>query len=191
MSVTKVILIKDVYKLGEEGDVRDVKRGYARNYLIPQGFAVDYTLQNRNTLAKRSAAIEKKKLQKKENAGALKVKLEAEEILVKIPAGEKGRLYGTVTTAQIVEELSAKGYKIDKRSLELSDHIKVTGKYKVSAHLYNDIYAEIPLVVEGIVEEKKNEGRRPARKRKDETAEAAAEKTVSAAEKTSAASEAE
>ena len=65
MSVTKVILVKDVYNLGEEGDVKDVKRGYARNYLIPQGFAVDYTLQNRNTLAKRSAAIEKKKLQKK------------------------------------------------------------------------------------------------------------------------------
>ena len=182
MSVTKVILVKDVYNLGEEGDVKDVKRGYARNYLIPQGFAVDYTLQNRNTLAKRSAAIEKKKLQKKENAGALKVKLEAEELIVKIPAGEKGRLYGTVTTAQLVEELTAKGYEIDKRNLELSDHIKVAGKYKVSVHLYNDIYAEIPLVVEGIVEEKKNEGRRPARKKKDEAVETATEKTSPASE---------
>lgn len=182
MSVTKVILVKDVYNLGEEGDVKDVKRGYARNYLIPQGFAVDYTLQNRNTLAKRSAAIEKKKLQKKENAGALKVKLEAEELLVKIPAGEKGRLYGTVTTAQLVEELTTKGYEIDKRNLELSDHIKVAGKYKVSVHLYNDIYAEIPLVVEGIVEEKKNEGRRPARKKKNEAVEAATEKTSPASE---------
>lgn len=182
MSVTKVILVKDVYKLGEDGDVRDVKRGYARNYLIPQGFAVDYTLQNRNTLAKRSAAIEKKKLQKKENASALKAKLETEEILVKIPAGEKGRLYGTVTTPQIVEELATKGYEIDKRSLELSEHIKVAGKYKVSVHLYNDIYAEIPLIVEGVIEEKKNEGRRGARKKKDEAVEAVAEKTSSVSE---------
>lgn len=182
MSVTKVILVKDVYNLGEEGDIKDVKRGYARNYLIPQGFAVDYTLQNRNTLAKRSAAIEKKKLQKKENAGALKVKLEAEEILVKIPAGEKGRLYGTVTTSQIVEELTAKGYELDKRNVEISDHIKIAGKYKVSVHLYNDIYAEIPLVVEGIVEEKKNEGRRPSRKKKEEAIEAVAEDTASTAD---------
>ena len=179
MSVTKVILVKDVYNLGEEGDVKDVKRGYARNYLIPQGFAVDYTLQNRNTLAKRSAAIEKKKLQKKENASALKAKLEAEEILVKIPAGEKGRLYGTVTTTQIVEELATKGYELDRRNVELSDHIKIAGKYKVSVHLYNDIYAEIPLVVEGIVEEKKNEGRKPARKKKEETAEVVTENTAS------------
>ena len=96
--------------------------------------------------------------------------MEAEEILVKIPAGEKGRLYGTVTTSQIVEELAAKNYEIDKRNVEISDHIKVAGKYKISVHLYQDIYAEIPLTVEGLVEEKKNEGRKPARKKKEETA---------------------
>lgn len=171
MSVTKVILIKDVYNLGEEGDVRDVKRGYARNFLIPQGFAVDYSLQNRNILEKRKAAIEKKRLQKKENAAALKAKLSEETIVIKVPAGEKGRLYGTVTTTQIVEELTKKGYELDKRKIELKEHIKLSGKYKVSIHLYQDVYAEIILTVEGIVEEKRSDARGKQRKKREETLE--------------------
>lgn len=178
MSSTKIILVKDVYNLGEEGDVKDVKRGYARNFLIPQGLAVDNSLQNRNTLEKKRALIEKKKLEKKQNAGLLKEKLQSEVITISVPAGDKGRLYGTVTNAQIYDEIIKKGYTVDRKSVELKEHIKVAGKYKFSVHLYNDVYADMDLVVAAQNEEKKTDHRVKSagkRRREENTTEESAE----------------
>lgn len=154
MGTTKIILAKDIANLGEEGDIKVVKRGYAQNFLIPQKLAYPFTLQNRNMLEKRQAIIEKKKLEKKSNAGLLKEKLEKEILTIKVPAGEKGRLYGTVTNIQIADELAKLSYAIDKKSIELKEHIKVVGNYKYSIHLYQDLYADMTLVVESLTEEK-------------------------------------
>jgi len=171
MSTTKIILAKDITNLGEEGDVKEVKRGYARNFLIPNGFALDFTLQNRNLFEKRKAILEKKKLEKKVIVSAssfslLKEKLEADTITLSVPSGDKGRLYGTVTNVQIAAEIAKKGYSIDKKSIELKDHIKLIGKYKVSIHLYHDIYAEMNLIVEPVQEEKKTDTRQKNTKKK-------------------------
>lgn len=165
MGTVKVILKQDIPNLGEEGDVREVKRGYARNFLFPKKFAVDYSLKNKNILEKQRGAIEKKRLAKKENANELKAKLESEKVEIEIAAGEKGRLYGTVTTMQIAESLAAKGFTIDRREVVLKEHIKFSGTYKYRIHLYQDIYAEMELVVIAKQEEKKADVKGKKRKK--------------------------
>jgi len=160
MGTIKVILKKDVANLGEEGDIKIVKAGYARNFLFPKGLAVDYSLKNRNILEKQKELIEKKRLAKKENAKELKEKLENLKISIAIQAGEKGRLYGTVTTAQVAEELHKLGFDIEKKKIEIKEHIKVAGTYKAYIHIYQDISATIELEIIPKYEEKKHTERK-------------------------------
>ena len=162
----KVILKKDIPNLGEEGDVEVVKVGYARNYLFPNGLVVDYSLKNRNTLKRQTDAIAKKKLEKKENSLQLKQKLEESKVSIEINAGEKGRLYGTVTTGHIFDELTKLGFSVEKKKIELKEHIKFSGLYKFTVHIYQDIYAEVALEVIAKQEEKKEDNRRPKRKKR-------------------------
>ncbi|HRU43666.1 MAG TPA: 50S ribosomal protein L9 [Spirochaetota bacterium] len=165
MRSTKIILKKDVANLGEEGDVKVVKCGYARNYLFPNGLAVDYSLRNRNILERQRGLLEKRKLMKKENAKELKAKLEAEKISISVASGDKGRLYGTVTNMQIEEEIKKLGYDIDKKKIELKEHIKFSGNYKVLIRLYEDITASVDLEVIAKIEEKKEDKRQKRRKK--------------------------
>ncbi len=162
----KVILKKDIPSLGEEGDVEIVKVGYARNYLFPNGLAVDYSLKNRNLLKRQTDAIAKKKLEKKENSLQLKQKLEEVKISIEISAGDKGRLYGTVTTNHIFDELTKLGFSLEKKKIELKEHIKFAGAYKFTVHIYQDISAEVTLEVIAKQEEKKEDTRRPKRKKR-------------------------
>jgi len=162
----KVILKKDIPNLGEEGDVEIVKVGYARNYLFPNGLALDYSLKNRNILKRQTDAIAKKKLEKKENSLLLKQKLEETKVSIEINAGEKGRLYGTVTTSHIFDELTKLDFPIDKKKIDLKEHIKFAGLYKFTVHIYQDIYAEVALEVIAKQEEKKEDNRRPKRKKR-------------------------
>lgn len=168
MGNTKIILKKDVASLGEEGDVKVVKCGYARNYLFPNGLAVDYSVQNRNILERQKGLLEKRKLMKKENAKELKAKLETEKISISIACGDNGRLYGTVTNMQVEEEIKKLGYEIDKKKIELKEHIKFSGNYKILVHLYEDITASVDLEVLAKVEEKKEERKQKRRKRYDD-----------------------
>jgi large subunit ribosomal protein L9 len=165
MGNIKVILKKDIPNLGEEGDIKNVKKGYARNFLFPKKIAVDYSLSNRNIFEKQKDAIEKRKLQKKENAKELMEKLEKEKISITITSGDKGRLYGTVTSSLIVDEINKLGYTLDRKAIELKEHIKFAGTYKFTVHIYQDIYATLELTVIAKKEEKK-EDTRPKRKRR-------------------------
>ena len=191
MGTLKVILKQDVANLGEEGDVKEVKRGYARNFLFPRKFAVDYSVKNRVTLEKQKHIIEKKRLAKKENAAELKAKLEKEKVEIEIAAGEKGRLYGTVTTSQIYDELVKKGYEISKKEIELKEHIKFGGTYKYKIHIYQDVYAEMEFIVIAKQEEKKTDTRKKRRKKSfDENVESVNEAVENAPEAVEATQEA-
>lgn len=170
MGTTKIILRQDVPGLGEEGDIKVVKRGYAFNFLFPNGLAVDYCLKNKNILEKQQDAINKKKLAKKENATALKAKLEEEKISIEVPAGDKGRLYGTVTSMQIEEKLASLGYTIDKKVIIIKEHIKNGGKYKFDIHLYNDIYANMEIEVIPVAQQEEKKPERKSRRRRFEEA---------------------
>ena len=144
----KVILNKDVTNLGEEGEVREVKRGYARNYLIPQGFVLPYNKQNIAIFESRKAAIEKRKLEKKNHAKDLKEKLEALEIHLKMPAGDTGKLFGSVTNATVAEELEKLGFSIERKRIELPEHnIKMSGNYQARIKLYGNENAQIKIAI--------------------------------------------
>ena len=149
----KVILNQDVAGLGEEGDIREVARGYARNFLIPQNFAVPYSKQNLSQLETRRAAIEQRKDDKRREAMSLKERLEAEELVFAMPAGESGKLFGSVNNAMVVQELEKRGYSIEKKRVEVPEHnIRMVGSYAVRVKLYGNEEAQINVLVEAAEE---------------------------------------
>ncbi|HHT81107.1 MAG: 50S ribosomal protein L9 [Sphaerochaeta sp.] len=145
----KIILNQDVVNLGEEGDVVIVKDGYARNYLLPTGTAVMFNKTNQALFASRQAAIEKRKNEKRSLALDLKSKLDETTIKLVLSAGESGKLFGSVTSIMVQEELAKLGFEIERKRIEVSSHtIKMVGNYTVRVRLYGDESAEVNLIVE-------------------------------------------
>lgn len=144
----KVILNEDVYNLGEEGDVCDVARGYARNYLFPKNLALSYTNENISIIENRRAKIEKRKEEKRQNALSLKEKLDGKEIFIKMNAGQSGKLFGSVTNTMIAEELQKEGIEVEKKKIDVASHsIKMIGTYPIRVKLYDNNEAELKLRV--------------------------------------------
>ncbi len=145
----KIILNQDVANLGEEGDVVIVKDGYARNYLLPTKAAVMFNKTNMSLFAARERAIAKRKNEKRTLASDLKAKLDETTITLVLSAGESGKLFGSVTSAMVQEELAKLGFEIERKRIEVSSHtIKMVGTYSVRIRLYEDESAEISVVVE-------------------------------------------
>jgi large subunit ribosomal protein L9 len=146
----KVILNQDIIGLGEEGDIKDVADGYARNFLLPKKLAVPHTREFLVTLEHKRASIEKRKETKRLEATSLKERLEAEEIRFSVPAGENGKLFGSVNNTNVAVELEKKGFSIEKKRIEIPDHtIRTVGTYKIRIRLYDKEEATVKLVVEG------------------------------------------
>jgi large subunit ribosomal protein L9 len=145
----KVILNQDVVGLGEEGDIREVAAGYARNYLLPKALAVPHTKANLASLERRRGAIEQRRDAKRSEALGLKERLEAEELKFAMPAGESGKLFGSVNNATLATELEKRGYQIEKKRIEVPDHaIRSTGTFKARVRLYDKEEAVLKVVVE-------------------------------------------
>ncbi len=145
----KVILNEDVYNLGEEGDVVVVKRGYARNYLLPRGLAVAHNRANIALFASRAAAIEKRKEEKRKASSSMKEQLEELTLTMVMSAGESGKLFGSVTSAMVQDELSKLGFTVERKKIEVHSHmIKMVGTYPVRIRLYEEEVAELTIVVE-------------------------------------------
>jgi len=154
----KVILNQDVPNLGEEGEVREVTNGYGRNYLIPKKLAVPYNKSSVAVFESRKSAIEKRKEEKRKQALGLKERLESEEIIMQMPAGESGKLFGSVTNATIMEELEKRGVSIEKKRIEVPEHtIKQTGNYTIKVRLYDNESAEVKVSVQNEDKEKEKE----------------------------------
>ena len=144
----EVILLGDVERVGHEGDILKVADGYARNYLIPRKLAVPATGGALKDLENRRGAIARRDAEKREAAQALAEQLKDKLVTVKHVTGEGTKLHGTVTTAQIAEAATEQlGLKIDKRDLELAEPIREVGDYLVSARLYKDVHAQLPVRV--------------------------------------------
>jgi large subunit ribosomal protein L9 len=179
----KVILNKDLAPLGEEGDVKEVAKGYARNFLFPQGIAMPYTDRTVAILESRREEIEARKEEKRKGALGVKEKLEELDLLIAMPAGANGRLYGAVTSQTIADELIKQGFEIERKRIELpGNNFKSVGKYKVTVKLYESAAAELSITVEGQqlkVETPSTQARRDRRRRDDSgAAEAAPESAV-------------
>jgi large subunit ribosomal protein L9 len=164
--VMKVILNKDLSPLGEEGDVKDVARGYFRNYLFPRGIAVQYNDRTVKLFEARKDEIAARKEEKRKDAASLKEKIEGLDITLILPAGPNGKLYGAVTNHTIAEELAKQGFQIERKRIELPGNtFKSVGKYKVTVRLYEGAAAELPVVVQAQPIETKPAPEKPARRR--------------------------
>ena len=145
----KVILLKELRGRGGEGDVIDVSRGFANNYLLRQGYAIKATPGNLKQLEERRANIEKREVVRLEDANALAEKLEGLEVDVLVQVGEEGQLFGSVTAPMIADAIAAAGLEVDRRRIELGKPIKQTGKHPVDVGIYRDIKATVTVNVKG------------------------------------------
>jgi large subunit ribosomal protein L9 len=131
----KVILLKDVTSLGRAGDVREVKDGHARNYLMPRGLAAPATESSLQALEQTRAAAGRREARVNEELSALKGRLESLVVEVRARAGGDGRLFGSITAQDVVDGIQAKGVDISKKQIDLQEPIKTTGFYKVPIRL--------------------------------------------------------
>lgn len=145
----KVILNCDVPNLGEEGDICEVARGYARNFLIPRNMVLMHNRQNSALIEGRRAAIEQRKVEKRTQASSMKEQIEAEPLVFTMAAGDRGKLFGSVTTATIVDELDKRGISVERRKVDIPDGtIKSVGTHTVRVRLYGEEEAELTVRVE-------------------------------------------
>jgi len=135
----KIILAKDVAKLGSAGDILKVKDGYARNYLIPKGFALIANEKNEKQLEFNKRVIDKKINTEIIEAKLLASKLAACEIRVKKKVGEEGKLFGSVTNREIESALKENGFEISHKDIILDSNIKKSGVYEVEVKLFRDV----------------------------------------------------
>ncbi|MHC1693441.1 MAG: 50S ribosomal protein L9 [Sphaerochaetaceae bacterium] len=174
----KIILNQDVQNLGEEGDVVEVKNGYARNFLLPNGYAVLFNKTNQSIFTSRAAAIEKRKTEKRQAAASLKEKLDATTITLIVSAGDSGKLFGSVTNVMVQEALAKQGLDIDRKRIEVATHaIKNVGTYTVRIRLYENENAQVKVVVLSEIEMKRAASAKAAA---DKAAEKAAAKAANA-----------
>jgi len=147
MSQVKLILTESVHSLGEAGDLVSVKPGFARNFLLPQKKAILATESRVNELEHNKRRVAEKAALALKDLNAAKAKLDAVRIEVTARAGEEGKLFGSVTSAQIAERLNEQGFEIDRRRIELKDPIKELGEHSVAVKLHREINASITVVV--------------------------------------------
>lgn len=146
--MAKLILTNEVAGLGSAGDVVEVKNGYARNYLIPQGFATAWTRGGEKQVEQIQAARKARAIHDREEAVALKDALEDAKVRLVVKAGAAGRLFGSVKTEHIAEAVEAAGLgKIDRRKVHITSPIKATGEHEATVRLHDDVTAVITLQV--------------------------------------------
>ena len=143
----KIILKEDMDTLGLEGDVVDVAKGYARNYLIPKGIALEANTQNIKLFETQKKKIEVKRLKAKEEAEKIKERLADVTITIAQKAGEEDKLYGSVTSMDIAAQLEKQGVVIDRKKISLDKPIKTLGEFDVQIRLYPKVTGTIKVVV--------------------------------------------
>jgi large subunit ribosomal protein L9 len=143
----KVILRKDHEKLGPVGTVADVKDGFARNFLIPQGIAFPANEGNMRALEEEKKQAERRANKQQKGATAIAAELEKISLTLKMKVGEDEKLFGSVTSQMIAEELKARGVEIDKRTIELEEPIKALGIYDITVRLHHDVTGKVKVWV--------------------------------------------
>jgi len=147
----KVILLMDVKGSGKKDEIINVSDGYARNFLFPKKMAVEATPGAMKEIQRKQAAADAREAERRAEATAKAEQLKDKTINMKVKCGDKGRLYGSITTAEIAAELEKQhGVKIDKRKIDLSDPIRTVGDVQVKVHLYTGITTPMNVHVEPI-----------------------------------------
>jgi len=144
----EIILRETIENLGRAGQVVKVADGYARNYLLPRKLAYPATSGNRKVIEFERQSLLRKEAKQKDDSEKLKTLLDQVEIVVHRKVGEQNALYGSVTNSDVADELEKKGYQIEKRKIQMDDHIKALGEYTVPIRLFKDVTASVKLKVE-------------------------------------------
>ena len=143
----EVILRQAVENLGQPGDLVKVSSGFARNYLLPRGVAVTATEGNKKRIAQEKARLEAAEASRRQTAEEYAAKLEQVSLTFSARVGEEGKLFGSVTAADIAAQLEAQGHHIEKRQIDLHEPIKALGVYRVPVKLHADVKPEIKVWV--------------------------------------------
>lgn len=147
----KVILNSDVKKLGKKGEICEVSDGYARNFLFPHGAAIEASKKNVKELESQKASSRKKYDKLRSEAEESKKHLQSRQVTVKVSSGDGGRLFGSVTTAQVAEAIKEQyELKIEKKNVKIADAVKTLGSYDISLKLYSGVEATMTLKVEAL-----------------------------------------
>lgn len=143
----EVILKELIDTLGEEGDVVQIKPGYGRNYLLPQGKAILATKANLAKLEKEKSAIEARKATMRTDSESIAKKIAGIAVVIEQRAGSEDKLFGSVTAADIADKLATLGVTIDKRKISLSEPIKTLGEYLITVKVGYQVSAEVKVQV--------------------------------------------
>jgi len=143
----KVILLQDVRALGKKGDIKEVSDGYARNSLIPKKLVIEATPANLNIMKTQADKKAEREAQELADAKVLAEKLKTAVVKLPCKCGDKGRLFGSITNADIAEALKAAGYAVDKRKIEIPTPIKTTGSYEVVGKLHAKVQVKFMINV--------------------------------------------
>ncbi len=144
----KVLLLQDVKKLGQEGEVVTVRDGYGRNYLIPKGLAIQATPSVLKDLAERQRQQARKRARLREEAERVAAELAKTEVIIRAKVGEENRIFGTVTATQVAEYLARQGFEIDRRRIEMPEDIRMLGVYTARIRLHPEVIATVKIRVE-------------------------------------------
>jgi len=147
MAHVMVILREDVPRLGDAGELVKVRPGFARNFLLPQGKAILATEASVNALEHHQRVIAEKTQREKKALEGEKARIEAVALEIAVQVGEEGKLFGSVTAAQIAELLGEKGVTVDRRKIELAEPIREVGEHKVPLRLHREVVAQVRLTV--------------------------------------------
>jgi large subunit ribosomal protein L9 len=143
----EIILKQDVPNLGDTGEIVSVKPGYARNFLIPKGYAIIATESNRKVVAENLKQAKHKLERVKNEALEKAARLEKESIKIPVKVGTTGKLFGSITTLQVSRALKDLGYEIDRKVISFPDEIKEIGNYRIVVKLHREVSVDIPLDV--------------------------------------------
>ena len=144
----KLILTQEVSGLGDAGDIVEVKDGYGRNYLLPRGLAIGWTKGGEKQVTQIKRARKSREIRNLDHAKEVKAEIEALTVSVPVKAGESGKLFGSVTTTDVMTAIKAAGGPlVERRNVRIAAPIKKTGKHKVSVDLHPDVVANVVIEV--------------------------------------------
>lgn len=143
----EVILRQAVEKLGHPGDIVKVSPGYARNFLLPRGYAYEATPGNKRRIEQERQRLDAAEESRRGSAQDLATRIEQVSLTFSARVGEEGKLFGSVTSADIAQQMAEQGFSIEKRQIELKEPIKALGVYRVPIRLHADVHPEIKVWV--------------------------------------------
>ena len=149
----KIILLQNFESLGFEGDIVEVAKGYARNYLIPKGWAIEANNANLKALEMRKDKITAQRVKDKEEAERAAEKISQTTVTMLRKAGEEGKLYGSVTSRDITQKLESEGISVERKKSVMDEAIRTLGEFEVTIKIHPEVVAKIKVVVDKEVEE--------------------------------------